>query len=83
MALKRSVRSSAAFIACAFVANVPVSSGPRFRGETAVVVITLAKAAKAAGIEFDSGQAHSAIYDAERTADLFCNIVNRWRDLTL
>ena len=41
----------------------------------------LAKACAAAGVEFDSGQAHSAIYDTERTAELFCTIVNRWRDL--
>lgn len=41
----------------------------------------LAKACAAAGIEFDGGQAHSAIYDTERTADLFCTIVNRWREL--
>lgn len=41
----------------------------------------LAKACAAAGVEFDSGQAHSAIYDTERTAELFCNIVNRYRDL--
>ena len=26
-------------------------------------------------------EAHSAIYDAERTAELFCRIVNRWRDM--
>ena len=38
----------------------------------------LARAAKAAGIEWDQGQAHSARYDAERTAELFCTIVNRW-----
>lgn len=41
----------------------------------------LAKAAQAAGIAWDNSQAHSAIYDAERTAELFCGIVNRWRDL--
>lgn len=41
----------------------------------------LAKAAKAAGIEWDSGEAHSALYDAERTAELFCTIVNRLKDL--
>ncbi|MDH5784502.1 MAG: ribonuclease T [Chromatiales bacterium] len=41
----------------------------------------LAKACQAADIPFDSGQAHSAIYDAERTAELFCAIVNRWREL--
>jgi len=38
----------------------------------------LAKAAQAAGIEWDPKEAHSAIYDAEKTAELFCNIVNRW-----
>ncbi len=38
----------------------------------------LARAVQAAGLEWDSSQAHSAIYDAERTAELFCRIVNRW-----
>lgn len=38
----------------------------------------LARAIQAAGIEWDSSQAHSAIYDAEKTAELFCAIVNRW-----
>ncbi len=38
----------------------------------------LARAAIAAGMEWDQEQAHSAKYDAERTADLFCTIVNRW-----
>lgn len=41
----------------------------------------LARAAKAAGIDWDGSQAHSALYDAERTADLFCAIVNRWKAL--
>ncbi len=41
----------------------------------------LAKALAAANIEFDQGEAHSAIYDAEKTADLFCYIVNRWGKL--
>jgi ribonuclease T len=36
----------------------------------------LAKAAQIAGIDFDSASAHSAAYDAERTADLFCQICN-------
>lgn len=39
----------------------------------------LAKAVQAAGFEWDNSAAHSAIYDAEQTARLFCNIVNRWR----
>lgn len=38
----------------------------------------LARAAIAADIEWDQEQAHSARYDAERTAELFCKIVNRW-----
>jgi ribonuclease T len=38
----------------------------------------LARAAIAAGLSWDQEQAHSAKYDAERTADLFCAIVNRW-----
>lgn len=40
----------------------------------------LAKACKEAGIAFDNAEAHSAAYDAERTAELFCEIVNRWKD---
>lgn len=38
----------------------------------------LARAARRARIPFDITQAHSAIYDAERTAELFCYISNRW-----
>lgn len=38
----------------------------------------LARAAIAAGIEWDGEQAHSAIYDAQKTAELFCKIVNTW-----
>tara|TARA_Y100001934_G_C11873833_1_gene549856 strand:- start:8 stop:622 length:615 start_codon:yes stop_codon:yes gene_type:complete len=38
----------------------------------------LARAVQAAGFAWDNEAAHSAIYDAERTADLFCEIVNRW-----
>ena len=36
----------------------------------------LAKAAMVAGMDWDSTAAHSAAYDAERTADLFCLICN-------
>ncbi len=42
----------------------------------------LAKAARLAGLGWDSAAAHSAIYDAEQTARLFCTIVNRWRSAT-
>lgn len=38
----------------------------------------LARMAEAAGLGWDAEEAHSAIYDAEMTADLFCRIVNRW-----
>jgi ribonuclease T len=38
----------------------------------------LARAVHAAGLAFDSTQAHSAVYDAERTAELFCAIANAW-----
>ena len=41
----------------------------------------LARACEAAGIDFDSQEAHSAMYDCEKTAELFCFIVNRWRHL--
>jgi ribonuclease T len=41
----------------------------------------LAKAVKAAGLRFDLKEAHSAIYDAEKTAELFCVMANTWRDL--
>lgn len=43
----------------------------------------LSKAVLAAGLAFDSREAHSAVYDAERTAELFCKVVNRWRKLEL
>ena len=38
----------------------------------------LARAVQAAGMEWNSDDAHSAVYDAERTAALFCRIVNAW-----
>jgi ribonuclease T len=42
----------------------------------------LSRAVQAAGLEWDANEAHSALYDAERTAQLFCLIVNRWRSLS-
>jgi len=39
----------------------------------------LGRAVVAAGMEWDDSQAHSALYDAEKTAELFCRIVNRFR----
>jgi ribonuclease T len=41
----------------------------------------LSLACARAGIAFDSVAAHSARYDAEVTATLFCGIVNRWQQL--
>lgn len=41
----------------------------------------LARAVEAAGLTFDAREAHSAIYDAEMTADLFCTLINRAKDL--
>lgn len=41
----------------------------------------LARALGAAGLPYSAADAHSAIYDAERTADLFCLLVNRMRSV--
>lgn len=41
----------------------------------------LANASRAAGLNWSNSEAHSAIYDAEQTARLFCTIVNRWQAL--
>jgi ribonuclease T len=37
----------------------------------------LARSVRSAGMEWDTEEAHSAIYDAEMTAMLFCNIINQ------
>lgn len=41
----------------------------------------LAKACQIAKLPFSNSEAHSALYDAEKTADLYCIIVNRWQEL--
>ena len=41
----------------------------------------LAKIAQTAGLEWDNAKAHSALYDAEMTAEIFCKIINRWKQL--
>lgn len=41
----------------------------------------LAKSCQLAGIGFSNKEAHSAAYDARKTAELFCVIVNRWQEL--
>ncbi|MFM7275069.1 MAG: ribonuclease T [Gammaproteobacteria bacterium] len=40
----------------------------------------LARACEMAGIDFSTRKAHRAGYDCEKTAELFCSIVNRWKD---
>lgn len=41
----------------------------------------LARACQLAGIQFSNKEAHSAAYDALKTAELFCSIANRWQNL--
>jgi ribonuclease T len=41
----------------------------------------LGRAIGAAGFEWNDDNAHSALYDAEKTGELFCTIVNRFRPL--
>jgi len=50
-------------------------------GGVALGQTVLAKAVKAAGMSWDNEEAHSAAYDAECTADLFCLICNRFKDV--
>ncbi len=42
----------------------------------------LSRAVQSAGMEWNESEAHSAVYDTEKTAALFCTIVNRWKILT-
>lgn len=58
-----------------FSAFDTVSFGGLAFGQT-----VLSRAVNAAGFNWDANEAHSAVYDAERTAELFCLIVNRWRE---
>ena len=41
----------------------------------------LSRAVVAAGLTWERESAHSAIYDAERTADLFCDVCNQFRPI--
>lgn len=38
----------------------------------------LSRIAQAANIEWENDNAHSAVYDAEKTAAVFCNVMNQW-----
>lgn len=42
----------------------------------------LSRAVQAAGLDWNESEAHAAAYDARKTAELFCSIVNRWKILT-
>lgn len=50
-------------------------------GGIALGQTVLARAVRAAGMNWDPEAAHSAAYDAELTADLFCDIVNRFQPI--
>ena len=41
----------------------------------------LARAVAAAGLEWNAAEAHSAVYDTEMTARLFCGVCNEWERL--
>lgn len=41
----------------------------------------LSRAVQAAGIDWNADEAHSAVYDTQKTAELFCKILNRWGTL--
>ena len=56
----------------AFTTFDTATLGAVFFGQT-----VLARAVAASGLSFDASQAHSALYDAERTASFFCRILNK------
>lgn len=49
-------------------------------GGAALGQTVLAKAVTVTGMNWDASSAHSAVYDAERTADLFCHVCNAMRE---
>jgi ribonuclease T len=42
----------------------------------------LSRVVQAAGLPWNENEAHSALYDAQRTAEVFCMVHNRWKELT-
>jgi ribonuclease T len=66
----------------AAVARIDMKRNP-FHPFSSFDTATLAGLAygQAADIDFDGREAHSARYDTEKTAELFCGIVNRWKDM--
>ncbi len=41
----------------------------------------LARAAQQADMNWDQSEAHSAVYDTRKTAELFCAVINQWESL--
>ena len=41
----------------------------------------LSRAVQAADLKWNQAEAHSAVYDTEKTAELFCHVINRWEEL--
>ncbi len=41
----------------------------------------LSRIVEAANLEWESNNAHSAVYDAEKTAAVFCEVMNKWKQL--
>lgn len=64
------------------IKNSPFHSFSSFDTVTLGGVMTgqtvLARIAESCGMDYDTQQAHGAKYDAELTADIFCQLVNRW-----
>jgi len=52
-----------------------VSLGAMAYGQT-----VLSRIAEEAGLEWDNNEAHSALYDARMTAEIFCKILNTWNN---
>ena len=52
-----------------------VSLGAMAYGQT-----VLSRIAQVSGLSWENDQAHSALYDAQMTAEIFCNILNRWNE---
>ncbi len=42
----------------------------------------LSRAVQAAGLEWNEAEAHSAVYDTFKTAELFCAVINQWKIAT-
>ena len=58
-----------------FSALDTVTLGAMAYGQT-----VLSRMAQIAGLDWENDQAHSALYDARMTAELFCQILNTWND---